>query len=60
MQSDLMTIAQAAARRGVSKQAVNNWIKAGLPAQRFGNQYLITAADLARFIPRPRGRTKRP
>ena len=55
---DGITIAEAAARIGVSVQAVRNWIRAGkLPATRWGPEngriIRVDPDDLEGFGPRP-------
>ena len=58
----MITITQAAKLRGVSRQAVHQWIQKwletgdGLKAERVGAYWLIDPADLAEFIPAKRGR----
>lgn len=51
----LLTVAQAAARRGVTRMSVHRWIRAGLPAVRIGSQWVIEPAALDAFQPRPPG-----
>lgn len=49
---DELTIAEAAAARGVSPQAVLYWIRPlGLPALRVGPPYVIRRVDLDGFTP---------
>jgi excisionase family DNA binding protein len=59
--TDLLTLAQAADRLGVSRQRLHALIQAGrLPAERLGHAWIIRAADLAAFTPRPPGRPPKP
>ena len=58
--SDLLTLAQAARRLGVSRQRLHALIQAGrLPAERLGHAWVIRAADLAVHAPRRPGRPKK-
>jgi excisionase family DNA binding protein len=58
--TDLLTLAQAAHRLGVSRQRVHWLIQAGrLPAERLGHAWVIRAADLAVYAPRRPGRPKK-
>ena len=53
----LLTVTQAAARLGISRQRVCSLLAAGrLPATRFGQAWMITEEDLAAFVRLPRGR----
>lgn len=56
---DLLTVAEAAARLGLSRQRVHALIQAGrLPARRFGHAWAIAEADLALVTRRPTGYPK--
>jgi excisionase family DNA binding protein len=58
--SDYLTINEAAKRRGVSRQAVQDLISRGrLKARRLGRQWLIHRLDLSAYKPDPGGRPKR-
>ena len=53
----LLSVSEAAARLGVSRVRVWQWIKEGrLKAERLGNAWAIRERDLAKFKPRPTGR----
>jgi excisionase family DNA binding protein len=59
--TDLLTLAQAAARLGISRQRLHGLIRAGrLPAERLGNAWVLKEADLAAYTPRQPGRPKKP
>ena len=51
----LLTIAEAAAKRNVTRFSIHRWIKSGLRAKRLGNQFVIDSTDLRRFKPRKVG-----
>jgi excisionase family DNA binding protein len=56
----LLTADEAAAILGITPNRVCQLIRDGrLPAQRFGRQYSIRAADVERFKPRSTGRPKK-
>jgi excisionase family DNA binding protein len=50
-----LTIAEAAALRGVSRWAIDRWIRGGLPAQRLGRERIIARSDLDAFTPQGAG-----
>gem|GEM_PF-4915361 len=55
----LLTVNDAAVRAGVCTHTIRAWLRAGLPAQKIGRDWLIDPADLEAF-PRPkRGRPRR-
>lgn len=57
MAKDQLTSAEAAKELGVTRQRVNQLIRANrLPAERLGNLYVIKRADLAKVKERPTGR----
>ena len=56
---DWLTVAQAAARRGVSTRTVERWVRAGLAHAVLGagrtRRYLLRPADVDSFTPRSVG-----
>lgn len=52
---DPLTVSQAAARRGVSRYTIHNWIRAGMPARRLGVYWVVEQVDLDLYRPRPAG-----
>jgi len=51
----LLSVAEAAAKRGVTRFSIHRWIKSGLRHGRIGRQLVIDAGDLAAFTPRAVG-----
>jgi excisionase family DNA binding protein len=52
-----LTTLQAAQLRGVTREAIQKWIKRyGLKAEKFGRDWLINQSDLDKFTPRKAGR----
>lgn len=57
--TELLSVAQAAQARGVSRQAINHLIRQGkLPAVEIAGKRFVRRADLARFEPDRGGRPK--
>lgn len=55
-----LTASDVAAQFNVTHHAVRNWIRTGLlPAERFGNAYVISAADANAFKLPLRGAPKK-
>ena len=51
----MLTTRQAATKLNLTHSLVCRYIREGrLPAQKFGNAYMITEADLAKFASTPR------
>ena len=60
MPDETLTSAQAAKRLGLDPSSIRRLILAGtLPAEKFGRDWKIRAADLAELPPRPKGRPRR-
>lgn len=58
--SDLLTTTEAARRMGITPRRVLRLIEEErLPATRYGRDYLIREADLARLVRRPVGRPRK-
>jgi len=58
LEPKLLTVNQAAKHAGVCVNTMRAWLRAGLPAQKIGRDWLIDPADLEAF-PRPkRGRPR--
>lgn len=57
----MITIAELAARYGVTRQRVDQWIAhtPGLHVQRIGRQRVLSDEDIARILARPRQRAGR-
>lgn len=56
-----MTTTEAAARLGVTRGRIHHFIRDGrLPAEKFGSNYMIREADLAKVKHRPTGRPPLP
>ena len=55
----MLTVTEAAALRNVSANTIFSWMRAGLPARRFGYQYQIRKQDLMKFQPRRVGRPRK-
>ncbi len=51
----LLSVAQVAKLKGVTRFTVHRWIKGDLPAVKVGNQLVIEQVDLDAFTPRPAG-----
>jgi len=52
-----LTTLQAAQLRGVTREAIQKWIKVyGLKAEKFGRDWLINQSDLDKFTPNKVGR----
>lgn len=55
---NLLDTKEAAARLGVSEQRVRQLCEAGEFGEKFAGRWVVTAAELRAFKPRPRGRPK--
>ena len=55
----MLTVTEAAALRNVSVNTIFSWMRAGLPARRFGYQYQLRKQDVLRFVPRRVGRPRK-
>lgn len=56
--TDLLTPAQVAELRQVSRVTVYAWIRAGLPASKFGSSWLVKGRDAVEWQPGPVGYPK--